>query len=140
MARMPMLLSSIIPFFFFTFLHSNLLHLSNRFELNLSFSFPLFSPSLTQHKTILRSYSQDFAPLCQSSIPYLLSSVSSHSPIVHQSQSMDLAAPGTGSPDPVLVANGSLDSSGGSLAICLLTDSSFSDTRQTSLVSPSCVF
>uniref|UniRef100_A0A673XWL7 CRK SH3-binding GNRP n=1 Tax=Salmo trutta TaxID=8032 RepID=A0A673XWL7_SALTR len=92
-----------------------------------------------QHKTILRSYSQDFAPLCQSSIPYLLSSVSSHSPIVHQSQSMDLAAPGTGSPDPVLVANGSLDSSGGSLAVCLPTDSSFSDTRQTSLVSPSCV-
>ncbi|CDQ66357.1 unnamed protein product [Oncorhynchus mykiss] len=50
--------------------------------------------------------------------------------------SMDLAAPGSGSPDPVLVANGSLDSS---LAIGLLTDSSFSDTRQTSLVSPSCV-
>ncbi|XP_041756350.2 rap guanine nucleotide exchange factor 1 isoform X2 [Coregonus clupeaformis] len=47
--------------------------------------------------------------------------------------SMDLAAPGSGSPDPVLVANGSLDSSGGSLAICLPTDSSFSDTRQTSL-------
>uniref|UniRef100_A0A674BLB5 CRK SH3-binding GNRP n=1 Tax=Salmo trutta TaxID=8032 RepID=A0A674BLB5_SALTR len=47
--------------------------------------------------------------------------------------SMDLAALGSGSPDPVLVANGSLDSSGGSLAICLLTDSSFSDTRQTSL-------
>ncbi|XP_023834587.1 rap guanine nucleotide exchange factor 1 isoform X2 [Salvelinus sp. IW2-2015] len=47
--------------------------------------------------------------------------------------SMDLAAPGTGSPDPVLVANGSLDSSGGSLAVCLPTDSSFSDTRQTSL-------
>uniref|UniRef100_A0A8C7D418 CRK SH3-binding GNRP n=1 Tax=Oncorhynchus kisutch TaxID=8019 RepID=A0A8C7D418_ONCKI len=93
-------------------------------------------PSLTkaQYK-FLRSYSQDFAPLCQSSIPYLLSSVSSHSPIVHQSQSMDLAAPGSGSPDPVLVANGSLDSS---LAIGLLTDSSFSDTRQTSLVSPSC--
>ncbi|XP_024272843.1 rap guanine nucleotide exchange factor 1-like isoform X1 [Oncorhynchus tshawytscha] len=44
--------------------------------------------------------------------------------------SMDLAAPGSGSPDPVLVANGSLDSS---LAIGLLTDSSFSDTRQTSL-------
>ncbi|KAK6312838.1 hypothetical protein J4Q44_G00161850 [Coregonus suidteri] len=47
--------------------------------------------------------------------------------------SMDLAAPGSGSPDPVLVANGSLDSSGGSLAICLPTDSSFSDTHQTSL-------
>ncbi|XP_064882580.1 rap guanine nucleotide exchange factor 1-like isoform X1 [Oncorhynchus nerka] len=47
--------------------------------------------------------------------------------------SMDLAAPGTGGPDPVLVANGSLDSSGGSLAVCLPTDSSFSDTRQTSL-------
>ncbi|XP_035591322.1 rap guanine nucleotide exchange factor 1-like isoform X3 [Oncorhynchus keta] len=47
--------------------------------------------------------------------------------------SMDLAAPGTGGPDPVLLANGSLDSSGGSLAVCLPTDSSFSDTRQTSL-------
>uniref|UniRef100_A0A4W5Q4F8 CRK SH3-binding GNRP n=1 Tax=Hucho hucho TaxID=62062 RepID=A0A4W5Q4F8_9TELE len=101
-----------------------------------SFSYHILY-QVCRHKTVLRSYSQDFAPLCQSSIPYLLSSVSSHSPIVHQSQSMDLAAPGSGSPDPVLVANGSLDSSGGSLAICLLTDSSFSDTRQTSLVSPS---
>uniref|UniRef100_A0A8C8FF95 CRK SH3-binding GNRP n=1 Tax=Oncorhynchus tshawytscha TaxID=74940 RepID=A0A8C8FF95_ONCTS len=97
---------------------------------NSSLTTPMVSDSQL-HKTVLRSYSQDFAPLCQSSIPYLLSSVSSHSPIVHQSQSMDLAAPGSGSPDPVLVANGSLDSS---LAIGLLTDSSFSDTRQTSLV------
>uniref|UniRef100_A0A8C7KXP8 CRK SH3-binding GNRP n=1 Tax=Oncorhynchus kisutch TaxID=8019 RepID=A0A8C7KXP8_ONCKI len=110
-------------------------------SMSISNSFLSRQSSLTtpMHKTILRSYSQDFAPLCQSSIPYLLSSVSSHSPIVHQSQSMDLAAPGTGGPDPVLVANGSLDSSGGSLAVCLPTDSSFSDTRQTSLVSPSCV-
>uniref|UniRef100_A0A8C8K684 CRK SH3-binding GNRP n=1 Tax=Oncorhynchus tshawytscha TaxID=74940 RepID=A0A8C8K684_ONCTS len=110
-------------------------------SMSVSNSFLSRQSSLTtpMHKTILRSYSQDFAPLCQSSIPYLLSSVSSHSPIVHQSQSMDLAAPGTGGPDPVLVANGSLDSSGGSLAVCLPTDSSFSDTRQTSLVSPSCV-
>uniref|UniRef100_A0A8C7VGJ5 CRK SH3-binding GNRP n=1 Tax=Oncorhynchus mykiss TaxID=8022 RepID=A0A8C7VGJ5_ONCMY len=110
-------------------------------SMSVSNSFLSRQSSLTtpMHKTILRSYSQDFAPLCLSSIPYLLSSVSSHSPIVHQSQSMDLAAPGTGGPDPVLVANGSLDSSGGSLAVCLPTDSSFSDTRQTSLVSPSCV-
>uniref|UniRef100_A0A674BMQ2 CRK SH3-binding GNRP n=1 Tax=Salmo trutta TaxID=8032 RepID=A0A674BMQ2_SALTR len=100
---------------------------------NSSLTTPMVS-DFQWHKTVLRSYSQDFAPLCKSSIPYLLSSVSSHSPIVHQSQSMDLAALGSGSPDPVLVANGSLDSSGGSLAICLLTDSSFSDTRQTSLV------
>ncbi|XP_021476634.2 rap guanine nucleotide exchange factor 1 isoform X1 [Oncorhynchus mykiss] len=104
-------------------------------SMSVSNSFLSRQSSLTtpMHKTILRSYSQDFAPLCLSSIPYLLSSVSSHSPIVHQSQSMDLAAPGTGGPDPVLVANGSLDSSGGSLAVCLPTDSSFSDTRQTSL-------
>ncbi|XP_071260086.1 rap guanine nucleotide exchange factor 1 isoform X4 [Salvelinus alpinus] len=104
-------------------------------ETGAALSMSVSNSSLTtpMHKTVLRSYSQDFAPLCQSSIPYLLSSVSSHSAIVHQSQSMDLAAPGSGSPDPVLVANGSLDSSGGSLAICLLTDSSFSDTRQTSL-------
>ncbi|XP_010875460.2 rap guanine nucleotide exchange factor 1 isoform X2 [Esox lucius] len=47
--------------------------------------------------------------------------------------SMDLAAPPSGCPEPVLVANGSLDSSGACLGICLPTDSSFSDTRQTSL-------
>ncbi|KAL0979730.1 hypothetical protein UPYG_G00188810 [Umbra pygmaea] len=104
-------------------------------SMSVSNSFLVTQASLTPptHKTILRSYSQDFAPLCLSSIPYLLSSFSSHSPIVHQSQSMDLAAPCRGCPDTVLVANGSPDRSGGSLGICLPTDSSFSDTRQTSL-------
>uniref|UniRef100_A0A6Q2YEJ5 CRK SH3-binding GNRP n=1 Tax=Esox lucius TaxID=8010 RepID=A0A6Q2YEJ5_ESOLU len=100
-------------------------------SMSVSNSFLSRQTSLTtpMHKTILRSYSQDFGPLCQSSIPHLLSSFSPYSPIVHQSQSMDLAAPPSGCPEPVLVANGSLDSSGACLGICLPTDSSFSDTE-----------
>ncbi|XP_063051931.1 rap guanine nucleotide exchange factor 1 [Engraulis encrasicolus] len=49
-------------------------------------------------------------------------------PPVHQSQSLDLVAPPTPSQDGLLLANGSLEGSGGSLAACLASDTSLSDT------------
>lgn len=63
-------------------------------------------------------------------------SVSELTPALHQSQSLDLAAPPTPGQDLLLLANGSLESSAGSLATCLPSDASLSDTRQPSLVSP----
>ncbi|XP_048098908.1 rap guanine nucleotide exchange factor 1 isoform X1 [Alosa alosa] len=47
--------------------------------------------------------------------------------------SLDLAAPATPSQDLLLLANGSLESSAGSLATCLPSDATLSDTRQPSL-------
>ncbi|MBN3299819.1 RPGF1 factor, partial [Amia calva] len=84
------------------------------------------------YKTVFRSYSQDFAPHSQASIPPFLSSVSSHFPTVHQSQSSDLAPPATAgqSADPGGLANGSLESSGGSLAVCLPSEPSLTDSLQ----------
>ncbi|MGH0123386.1 UNVERIFIED_CONTAM: hypothetical protein FKN15_021890 [Acipenser sinensis] len=87
------------------------------------------------YKSVYRSYSQDFAPHNQASIPPFLSPVSSHFTTVHQSQSLDLAAPATAgqSAVPGGVANGSQDSSGGSLAVCPPSEPSLPDTLQTSV-------
>ncbi|MGH0136988.1 UNVERIFIED_CONTAM: hypothetical protein FKN15_062626 [Acipenser sinensis] len=87
------------------------------------------------YKSVYRSYSQDFAPHNQASIPPFLSPVSSHFTTVHQSQSLDLAAPATAgqSAVPGGVANGSQDSSGGSLAVCPPSEPSFPDSLQTSV-------
>uniref|UniRef100_A0AAY4CS50 CRK SH3-binding GNRP n=1 Tax=Denticeps clupeoides TaxID=299321 RepID=A0AAY4CS50_9TELE len=93
--------------------------------------------SVPTHKSIFRSYSQDFAPHGQASIPYVFLPVSSHSPAVHQSQSLDLAAPATPGQDLALLAKGFLENSGGSLTVYLPSESSLSDTRQPSLVRPS---
>ncbi|XP_058842932.1 rap guanine nucleotide exchange factor 1b isoform X7 [Acipenser ruthenus] len=94
------------------------------------------SPPLSAHleslyKSVYRSYSQDFAPHNQASIPPFLSPVSSHFTTVHQSQSLDLAAPATAVPGGV--ANGSQDSSGGSLAVCPPSEPSLPDSLQTSV-------
>nr|XP_015222394.1 PREDICTED: rap guanine nucleotide exchange factor 1 isoform X2 [Lepisosteus oculatus] len=104
---------------------------------------PIWMPepsSLSAHlespyKTVFRSYSQDFAPHNQASIPPFLSSVSSHFPTVHQSQSSDLEAPATAgqSTDPGGMAHDSLESSGGSLAVCLPSESSLTDSLQPSV-------
>ncbi|XP_058842935.1 rap guanine nucleotide exchange factor 1b isoform X10 [Acipenser ruthenus] len=83
------------------------------------------------YKSVYRSYSQDFAPHNQASIPPFLSPVSSHFTTVHQSQSLDLAAPATAVPGGV--ANGSQDSSGGSLAVCPPSEPSLPDSLQTSV-------
>ncbi|XP_058861530.1 rap guanine nucleotide exchange factor 1-like isoform X1 [Acipenser ruthenus] len=98
------------------------------------------SPPLSAHleslyKSVYRSYSQDFAPHNQASIPPFLSPVSSHFTTVHQSQSLDLAAPATAgqSAVPGGVANGSQDSSGGSLAVCPPSEPSLPDSLQTSV-------
>ncbi|XP_058861532.1 rap guanine nucleotide exchange factor 1-like isoform X3 [Acipenser ruthenus] len=87
------------------------------------------------YKSVYRSYSQDFAPHNQASIPPFLSPVSSHFTTVHQSQSLDLAAPATAgqSAVPGGVANGSQDSSGGSLAVCPPSEPSLPDSLQTSV-------
>ncbi|RXM93905.1 Rap guanine nucleotide exchange factor 1 [Acipenser ruthenus] len=90
---------------------------------------------IMKYKSVYRSYSQDFAPHNQASIPPFLSPVSSHFTTVHQSQSLDLAAPATAgqSAVPGGVANGSQDSSGGSLAVCPPSEPSLPDSLQTSV-------
>ncbi|KAG9354217.1 hypothetical protein JZ751_012341 [Albula glossodonta] len=87
------------------------------------------------YKTIFRSFSQDFQSRGQGPIPHFLSSVSSHFPTVHQSQSSDLVVPANASQlaDPGGVTNGSLDSSGGSFAVCLPSESSLTDSLQASV-------
>uniref|UniRef100_W5M9X1 CRK SH3-binding GNRP n=1 Tax=Lepisosteus oculatus TaxID=7918 RepID=W5M9X1_LEPOC len=106
-------------------------------SMSVSNSFLSRHSSLTAppYKTVFRSYSQDFAPHNQASIPPFLSSVSSHFPTVHQSQSSDLEAPATAgqSTDPGGMAHDSLESSGGSLAVCLPSESSLTDSLQPSV-------
>ncbi|XP_067398017.1 rap guanine nucleotide exchange factor 1 isoform X3 [Emydura macquarii macquarii] len=110
--------------------------ISNSF-LNRHSSFPVHS-----YKSVFRSYSQDFVPHNQVSIPPFLSSTSSSSsstppfPPVHQSQSSDLAVPPTAnqSPSTVDVPNSSSQESSfnGSAPVCLPSETSFTDSLQTS--------
>ncbi|CAM4665922.1 unnamed protein product [Caretta caretta] len=108
---------------------------SNSF-LNRHSSFPVHS-----YKSVFRSYSQDFVPHNQASIPPFLSSTSSSSstppfPHVHQSQSSDLAVPTTASQSPstVDVPNSSSQESSfnGNAPVCLPSETSFTDSLQTS--------
>ncbi|NXD14713.1 RPGF1 factor, partial [Nothocercus nigrocapillus] len=113
---------------------------SNSF-LNRHSSFPVHS-----YKSVFRSYSQDFVPHNQVSIPPFLSSTSSSCstppfPPVHPSQSSDLAVPSTASPSPstVDVPNSSSQESSfnGNAPVCLPSETSFTDSLQTSSESPS---
>ncbi|XP_034649466.1 rap guanine nucleotide exchange factor 1 isoform X3 [Trachemys scripta elegans] len=106
---------------------------SNSF-LNRHSSFPVHS-----YKSVFRSYSQDFVPHNQASIPPFLSSTSSSTPPfppVHQSQSSDLAVPTTASQSPstVDVPNSSSQESSfnESAPVCLPSETSFTDSLQTS--------
>ncbi|KGL79515.1 Rap guanine nucleotide exchange factor 1, partial [Tinamus guttatus] len=108
---------------------------SNSF-LNRHSSFPVHS-----YKSVFRSYSQDFVPHNQVSIPPFLSSTSSSCstppfPPVHPSQSSDLAVPSTASPSPstVDVPNSSSQESSfnGNAPVCLPSETSFTDSLQTS--------
>uniref|UniRef100_A0A8C8SM69 CRK SH3-binding GNRP n=1 Tax=Pelusios castaneus TaxID=367368 RepID=A0A8C8SM69_9SAUR len=112
--------------------------ISNSF-LNRHSSFPVHS-----YKSVFRSYSQDFVPHNQVSIPPFLSSTFSSStppcPPVHQSQSSDLAVPTTGNQSPSIVdgpSSSSQESSfNGNAPVCLPSETSFTDSLQTSSDSP----
>ncbi|NXI71227.1 RPGF1 factor, partial [Anseranas semipalmata] len=113
---------------------------SNSF-LNRHSSFPVHS-----YKSVFRSYSQDFVPHNQVSIPPFLSSTSSSCstppfPPVHPSQSSDLAVPATASQSPSTgdVPNSSSQESSfnGNAPVCLPSETSFTDSLQTSSESPS---
>uniref|UniRef100_A0A8B9SZG4 CRK SH3-binding GNRP n=1 Tax=Anas platyrhynchos TaxID=8839 RepID=A0A8B9SZG4_ANAPL len=107
---------------------------SNSF-LNRHSSFPVHS-----YKSVFRSYSQDFVPHNQVSIPPFLSSTSSSCstppfPPVHPSQSSDLAVPATASQSPSAgdVPNSSSQESSfnGNAPVCLPSETSFTDSLQT---------
>ncbi|NWX96882.1 RPGF1 factor, partial [Nothoprocta ornata] len=113
---------------------------SNSF-LNRHSSFPVHS-----YKSVFRSYSQDFVPHNQVSIPPFLSSTSSSCstppfPPVHPSQSSDLAVPSAASPSPstVDVPNSSSQESSfnGNAPVCLPSETPFADSLQTPSESPS---
>ncbi|NXU54956.1 RPGF1 factor, partial [Turnix velox] len=116
---------------------------SNSF-LNRHSSFPVHS-----YKSVFRSYSQDFVPHNQVSIPPFLSSTSSSSscstppfPTVHPSQSSDLAVPAAASQSPCtvdVVPNSSSQESSfnGNAPVCLPSETSFTDSLQTPSESPS---
>ncbi|NWR74740.1 RPGF1 factor, partial [Centropus unirufus] len=106
-------------------------------------SFPVHS-----YKSVFRSYSQDFVPHNQVSIPPFLSSTSSSSscstppfPPVHPSQSSDLAVPAAASQSAstVDVPNSSSQESSfnGNAPVCLPSETSFTDSLQTPSESPS---
>ncbi|XP_052525310.1 rap guanine nucleotide exchange factor 1 isoform X4 [Tympanuchus pallidicinctus] len=107
---------------------------SNSF-LNRHSSFPVHS-----YKSVFRSYSQDFVPHNQVSVPPFLSSTSSSCstapfPPVHPSPSSDLAVPATASPSPSTgdVPNSSSQESSfnGSAPVCLPSETSLTDSLQT---------
>ncbi|XP_042735155.1 rap guanine nucleotide exchange factor 1 isoform X9 [Lagopus leucura] len=107
---------------------------SNSF-LNRHSSFPVHS-----YKSVFRSYSQDFVPHNQVSVPPFLSSTSSSCstapfPPVHLSPSSDLAVPATASPSPSTgdVPNSSSQESSfnGSAPVCLPSETSLTDSLQT---------
>ncbi|XP_062446627.1 rap guanine nucleotide exchange factor 1 isoform X5 [Rhea pennata] len=103
---------------------------------------PALPPKQRQlYKSVFRSYSQDFVPHNQVSIPPFLSSTSSSCstppfPPVHPSQSSDLAVPTTAGPSPstVDVPNSSSQESSfnGNAPVCLPSETSFTDSLQTS--------
>nr|XP_009928416.1 PREDICTED: rap guanine nucleotide exchange factor 1-like [Haliaeetus albicilla] len=101
---------------------------------------------LSHYKSVFRSYSQDFVPHNQVSIPPFLSSTSSSCstppfPPVHPSQSSDLAVPAAASQSPstVDVPNSSSQESSfnGNAPVCLPSETSFTDSLQTPSESPS---
>uniref|UniRef100_A0A674HHD9 Rap guanine nucleotide exchange factor 1 n=1 Tax=Taeniopygia guttata TaxID=59729 RepID=A0A674HHD9_TAEGU len=103
-------------------------------------SFPVHS-----YKSVFRSYSQDFVPHNQVSIPPFLSSTSTSCstppfPPVHLSQSPDLAVPAAASQSPstVDVPNSSSQESSfnGNAPVCLPSETSFTDSLQTPSESP----
>ncbi|NXG51610.1 RPGF1 factor, partial [Psilopogon haemacephalus] len=113
---------------------------SNSF-LNRHSSFPVHS-----YKSVFRSYSQDFVPHNQVSIPPFLSSTSSSCstppfPPVHPSQSSDLAVPAAASQSAstVDVPNSSSQESSfnGRAPVCLPSETSLTDSLQTPSESPS---
>lgn len=109
------------------------------------FPFPIFLVfvlclCVLQYKSVFRSYSQDFVPHNQVSIPPFLSSTSSSCstppfPPVHPSQSPDLAVPAAASQSPstVDVPNSSSQESSfnGNAPVCLPSETSFTDSLQT---------
>uniref|UniRef100_A0A8V1AK14 CRK SH3-binding GNRP n=1 Tax=Gallus gallus TaxID=9031 RepID=A0A8V1AK14_CHICK len=106
---------------------------SNSF-LNRHSSFPVHS-----YKSVFRSYSQDFVPHNQVSVPPFLSSTSSSCstapfPPVHPSPSSDLAVPATASPSPSTgdVPNSSSQESSfnGSAPVCLPSETSLTDSLE----------
>ncbi|XP_071622718.1 rap guanine nucleotide exchange factor 1 isoform X7 [Heliangelus exortis] len=103
---------------------------------------PALPPKQRQlYKSVFRSYSQDFVPHNQVSIPPFLSSTSSSCstspfPPVHPSQSSDLAVPATAasqSPSTVDVPNSSSQESSfnGNAPVCLPSETSLTDSLQT---------
>ncbi|XP_071673622.1 rap guanine nucleotide exchange factor 1 isoform X3 [Patagioenas fasciata] len=107
---------------------------SNSF-LNRHSSFPVHS-----YKSVFRSYSQDFVPHNQVSVPPFLSSASSSCttppfPPVHPSQSPDLAVPAAASQSPSTadVPNSSSQESSfnGNAPVCLPSETSLTDSLQT---------
>ncbi|XP_036605092.1 rap guanine nucleotide exchange factor 1 isoform X1 [Trichosurus vulpecula] len=95
-------------------------------------SFPVHS-----YKSVFRSYSQDFMPHNQASVPPFLSSTSSsspHFPPVHQSQSSDLAVPTTAILPPSTVDGPNSCSQESNLngnSVYLPSETSFTDSLQT---------
>ncbi|RLW00509.1 hypothetical protein DV515_00008795, partial [Chloebia gouldiae] len=103
-------------------------------------SFPVHSEIVSEYKSVFRSYSQDFVPHNQVSIPPFLSSTSSSCstppfPPVHLSQSPDLAVPAAASQSPstVDVPNSSSQESSfnGNAPVCLPSETSLTDSLQT---------
>ncbi|XP_053137885.1 rap guanine nucleotide exchange factor 1 isoform X2 [Hemicordylus capensis] len=102
-------------------------------------SFPVHS-----YKSVFRSYSQDFVPRHQISIPPFLSSSSSSSsspplpfPPAHQPPNSDLAAVPAAAGQALSTADGATSSSqessfNGTASVCLPSETSFTDSLQTS--------
>nr|XP_012313365.1 rap guanine nucleotide exchange factor 1 isoform X9 [Aotus nancymaae] len=97
---------------------------------------PALPPKQRQlYKSVFRSYSQDFVPHHQASVPPFLpptSSSSPHFPPVHQSQSSDLAVPTIAGPPPSTVdgpLSASQESSFHGNTVCLPSETSFTDSE-----------
>uniref|UniRef100_A0A670KGR1 CRK SH3-binding GNRP n=1 Tax=Podarcis muralis TaxID=64176 RepID=A0A670KGR1_PODMU len=100
------------------------------------------------YKSVFRSFSQDFVPRSQVSIPPFLSSASAASslplcfPPAHQSPNSDLAAGSAAAGQPLGLADGGVTSSSqessfsGTASVCLPSETSFTDSIQTSSESP----
>ncbi|XP_073872324.1 rap guanine nucleotide exchange factor 1 isoform X13 [Macaca fascicularis] len=87
------------------------------------------------YKSVFRSYSQDFVPHHQASVPPFLpptSSSSPHFPPAHQAQSSDLAVPAMAGPPPSTVdgpLSASQESSFHGNTVCLPSETSFTDSE-----------
>eukprot|EP00074_Homo_sapiens_P092842 XP_016870127.1 rap guanine nucleotide exchange factor 1 isoform X16 [Homo sapiens] len=97
---------------------------------------PALPPKQRQlYKSVFRSYSQDFVPHHQASVPPFLpptSSSSPHFPPAHQSQSSDLAVPTMAGPPPSTVdgpLSASQESSFHGNTVCLPSETSFTDSE-----------